>query len=149
MITSERLKQLGLTTVSRNLEFVKELNDKCAIAYERFRYVKPENIEKFNRDLYNKTVDEHAPGGYRTFDKLVFTPISKYEQAPPEHVLSDLEEAKKLNCFDDFEIAHIQSVKELVDPILFGTIKGCPDRFFISQWDNDVRIEDILKENEG
>jgi len=35
------------------------------------------------------------------------------------------------------------------DPILLGRITGCENRYFIAQWDDDVKIEDILKENEG
>jgi hypothetical protein len=48
------------------------------------------------------------------------------------------------DCFDSFEIAKIQWKREIKDPILFGRIDGCPDRFYVSQWDDDVRIEDIL-----
>ena len=57
-----------------------------------------------------------------------------------------LEEAKKLDCFDEFEIAYIAEVK---DPILFGIVKGCSTKFYVAQWDDDVRIEDILAPNEG
>jgi hypothetical protein len=35
-------------------------------------------------------------------------------------------------------------VKEVIDPIIFGKIDGCTDRFFIAQWDDDVKIEDIV-----
>jgi len=80
---------------------------------------------------------------------LQFTAIQAYEKVPPDFVLEAMEKAMDLNCFDRFEVASIQSVKEIPDPIVFGVIDGCTDKFFISQWDNDVKIEDILKENEG
>ena len=32
---------------------------------------------------------------------------------------------------------------------LFGVVTGCDDRFFIAQWDDDVKIEDILQGDEG
>lgn len=59
------------------------------------------------------------------------------------------EKAQKLKCFDTFEIAKIEAVEERKDPIVFGCITGCPDKFFIAQWDDDVKIEDILTESEG
>lgn len=51
-----------------------------------------------------------------------------------------------MKCFDSFSVAHIAEVK---DPILFGEIAECTDKFFIAQWDEDVKIEDILTEKEG
>ena len=73
----------------------------------------------------------------------------EYPSAPPQAVLDKVEEAQKVGCFDAFEVCKVESVREYKDPIVFGRITGCPDRFFIAQWDNDVKIEDILKENEG
>ena len=35
-------------------------------------------------------------------------------------------------------------IKEIKDPIVFGVINGCPDKFFISQWDDDIKIDDIF-----
>lgn len=48
------------------------------------------------------------------------------------------------NSFDRFEIAKIHWKEELKGPILFGIIDICTDKFFIAQWDDDLRIEDIL-----
>lgn len=61
-------------------------------------------------------------------------------------VLDSLEVAMGRKCFDSFMVAHIIDVE---DPILFGYINGCSDHFFIDQWDEDVKIQDILKDNEG
>ena len=63
---------------------------------------------------------------------------------PPDTVLDALEKAKEDNCFDTFEVAKISWIEEIKDPILFGIIEGCSDKFFISQWDDDVKIEDLL-----
>ncbi len=77
---------------------------------------------------------------------LRFTPVSEYEKTPPDSVLASMEAAVEKKCFDSFEVAHIERVK---DPIIFGKIKGCADSFYIDQWDNDVTIEEILGPNEG
>jgi hypothetical protein len=58
-------------------------------------------------------------------------------------VLEKMREAKKCNCFDSFEIAKIESIEVKKDPILFGRVNECGDRFFIAQWDDDVTIEAI------
>jgi hypothetical protein len=83
------------------------------------------------------------------YDRLVGYPIEEYSEVPPMDCLMDLKTAKDRNCFDTFEVAKVESVVERPDPIIFGRIEGCPDRFFITQWDDDVSIEQILQENVG
>jgi hypothetical protein len=61
----------------------------------------------------------------------------------------DLKKAKDMGCFDYFEVAKVETVEVRPDPIIFGGIEGCDDKFFITQWDDDVSIEEILNENEG
>lgn len=142
----EQLEKLGFTKASGKLKQLSEKKRKLALAYEHYRFVRKEKIQDFNQKLKEKTA-RHDQYGSTYYQTLKFTPVSEYEKVPPTDVLLKLEEALERKCFDSFEIAHIEEVKE--DPILFGCIKGCTDKFFIAQWDNDVRIEDILKENEG
>jgi len=144
-ITVERLKELGLEGAGNELQGLEEFKRKTAIAYEHFRFVTPEKINEFNARLKEKTYNKEK----YSYDKLGFTALKSYTEIPPENVLNDLEESKKKNCFDSYEVAKIESVVERPDPILFGRIDQCSDRFFVSQWDNDVAIEDILSENEG
>ena len=33
---------------------------------------------------------------------------------------------------------------EIKDPIGFDKIDSCPDYFFVSQWEDDVKFEDIV-----
>lgn len=84
-----------------------------------------------------------------TYDTLSFCSIGDYSQVPPQEVLDKVREAKNRRCFDSFEVAKVETVEVRPDPIIFGRIEGCSDRFFVAQWENDVKIEDILKENEG
>ena len=42
------------------------------------------------------------------------------------------------------QYASIESVEVRKDPIIFGKITGCTDLFFITQWYDDVSIEEIL-----
>lgn len=139
------LERLGFKTAATRVKDLKDRKRKLALAYELYRFVRPEKIEEFNRRLRAKT---SKPGrwGMNEYQTLAFTPIGTYQEVPPAHVLASLETAQGHKCFDSFEIAHIVDVK---DPILFGRINNCDDRFYIDQWDNDVRIEDILASNEG
>jgi hypothetical protein len=146
-ISIERLKELGLEKAAMDMQNIQEFDRKCAVAYEKFRYVTQQKIDEFQKRIRVKT-EKKEQWGF-TYDTLKFTDLKQYSDVPPESVLSLLESARKENCFDYYEVAKIESVKERVDPILFGRIKNCPDRFFIGQWDTDVKIEDILKENEG
>lgn len=147
LATEQELRELGFEKVAEDLCKMREFERKCAIAYEHFaRRVSQEQINQFNQKLRAKSIRETDTDYY--YDQLVFTDISKYQTIPPSDVLMKLKEAQKFNVFDYFEIAHIQSQQERKDPILFGCINGCPDRFFISQWDSDIKIEDLLSAEE-
>lgn len=144
---TEQLEKLGFKKAANEVKVKREMKRKMVIAYENFRYVRQEKIDAFSQKLRKKT--EKHQDYHITYDTLAFTPIVEYETIPPQTVLDEIEKAQEFNCFDTFEIATIKSVKEVKDPIVFGRVKGCPDRFYIAQWDDDVKIEDILKENEG
>lgn len=139
--TSESLAKLGFTKASDKIKKLSEKKRKLAVAYEHYRFVRQEKIGLFQEKLYKESSRDAS--GYKS---LSFTPIEQYEEVPPQNVLVSLEGAINKRCFDSYEVAHIIRVK---DPILFGRIEGCPDRFFIDQWDLDVSIDDILAENEG
>lgn len=138
--TKERLDELGFKVAAKTISKARGL----ALAYEHYRYVRWEKIMEFNEKLKKQTI--HGNEFQQDWQELVFEDISMYEKVPPAHVLDSLETAKGRKIFDSFDIAYIKEVK---DPILFGIIEGCTDKFFIDQWDSDVSISDILKENEG
>ena len=146
------LKEMGFDTASQELEKKMELKLKMTIAYENFRFVTPEIFKRFNDALKERTLQKEGKEGvnlYHNYDKLNFIAVNKYKDAPPVEVLEKMAEAKQVGCFDRFEIAKIESVHEYKDPIVFGVIEGCDDRFFVAQWDDDVKIEQILNEMEG
>lgn len=142
-IVVDMLEKLGFKAAAGKVKEAVQRKRKMAIAYEFYRYVRPEKILEFNAKLMKKSHNWDKMGGYHT---LTFTPIANYEGAPPMEVLKKLEEAQDRKCFDAFEVGYI---REVPDPLLMGVINGCTDKFFIDQWDNDVKIQDILKDNEG
>ena len=134
----QRLKSLGLAGAAKKLGRARRLE----IAYLNYLFVSAEKISAFNEKLRKETLKEDKRA--YTYKFLAFIPLDKYPQVPPESVLDALEEAKKSECFDAFEVAKIEWREEVKDPILFGVIEGCTDKFFISQWDDDVKVEDII-----
>lgn len=138
---SNRLESLGFKFLGNRVRELKEAKRKMAIAYEHYRFVTQEKINDFNRKLREES-DKNA----RTWKELAFTRIEDYDKCPPDDVLDALEKAHGMKCFDNFEVAYIREVK---DPIIFGRITNCSDRFFVGQWDDDVSIDDLLKKNEG
>lgn len=146
------LRELGFEAAATELEKKIELKRKMTIAYENYRFVTPEIFKRFNDDLKERTIKRTGKKGvneYHNYDKLVFKKVAEYKDTPPVEVLTQMKLAKDRNCFDTFEIAKIESVQEYKDPILFGVITGCDDRFFVGQWDDDVKIDQILREMEG
>lgn len=141
------LQELGFEMAHSEVERKKTLKTKLMVAYEHYRYVTPQQIDDFNDKLQKNT--RTTDGWVTSYDKLRFRAIKEYPNVPPANVLEDVKKARDLGCFDTFEVADIQTVEVRPDPIIFGRVSGCDNRFFISQWDNDVKLEDILKENEG
>jgi hypothetical protein len=168
-MNTELLKELGLTKAAEKLDKGRALKSKLAIAYEHYRFVEPHIVTRFQEQIHDKTKkiqevcrqckNKHnvercswcrgTGAEHYTHDKLSFILLEDYEEVPPPDCLLDLKKAKDMNCFDSFEVAKVETVEVRPDPIIFGRINNCVDRFFITQWDDDVKIEDILKENEG
>lgn len=146
------LKELGFETAHQRAKEKLDLKAKMTIAYENYRFVTPEIFDRFNEALKKKTIKKTGKnkwGDIETYEKLVFIPVNLYGEIPPQEVLIKMKEAKLRGCFDDFEVAKVETVEIRPDPIIFGLIHGCVDKFFVAQWDNDVKIEDILMKNEG
>jgi hypothetical protein len=119
-----------------------ESAEKMQRAYKKYLFVTQEKINAFNVKLRADSLEKD--GRVVQYKELVFIRLQNYTEIPPARVLDDLEKAKTDNLFDTFEVAKIEWIRQVEDPILFGCIKGCTDKFFLSQWDDDVKIEDIL-----
>lgn len=145
---SAELLELGFDKAGGKLKEKEDLKRKLAIAFEFHRVVTPGIIDRFQKQLRKKT-EKKGKFGEVSYDTLAFCKIAEYGEVPPADVLDKVKEAKERKCFDYFEVAKVETVQVRPDPIIFGRIKGVNDRFFIAQWDNDVKIEDILMENEG
>ena len=88
-------------------------------------------------------------GTITSYKRTKLTALKDYDKVPPDAVLDAWEAAQTIGCFDAYEVMTLESHREVPDPILFGSVTGSPDKFFIAQWDTDVKIEDILKDHEG
>lgn len=159
METVALLESLGMTKASQNVKVKLERQRKMMTAYQNYAFVSGEAVESFNKKLKEKTlcvydketnkrIEKVDPKRYNklVYDKLTFTKLAEYGEVPPADVLSDLSVAVERNCFDSFEVAKVESVVEVIDPIIFGKIDGCGDLFMIAQWDEDVKFEDLQKE---
>ncbi len=170
MMNTELLKELGLDKAAEKIDKGQDLKRKLAVAYEHYRFVSPDVFDRFQKQLYEKTQKvevacpqcknispikdscgycQHTGAQSMTYDKLAFVKIEDYSEVPPMDCLMDLKKAKGFKCFDRFEVAKVETVEVRPDPIILGLIDNCVDKFFVTQWDDDVKIEDILKEGEG
>lgn len=138
------------------------LQQKLAQAYEHYRYITKDQIEAYQDKLRKSTVrpavgDERYD--YRSgrnvshvCDQLRFQSVEKYAGTPPQDVLEAVKVAKERGIFDGFEVADIQPVAtkfKMPDPIVFGVVNGCTDRFVIAEWGDDVKVSDIIEKHEG
>lgn len=137
---ADELKSLGLEKASRKVAAAVRMR----MAYDNYEYVPQEKINAFNEKLQKETMQ--TTKYERVYKQLVFIRLEDYDEVPPPTALKALKAAKESDIFDRFEVAKIADQRERVDPdpILFGRVDGCDDRFFIAQWDDDVSIEEIL-----
>jgi len=124
------LKELGMDAVAETILKKKRGRDRLLKAVEKYQYATGEDIDDFNEEIKSQ--------GRR----LVIVEIKDYKRLPPDDVLEALKKAQADDLFDSFHIAYIERVK---DPILFGKIKAFKNLFFyIAQWGDDVKFEEIL-----
>lgn len=149
--TLKDLEEAGFTAAVAETKRLADLKRRMVLAYEHYRYVTPEQINHFNTRLRAETRkrNNNAAAYMITYDTLRFRDISVYPGCPPADVIQKVKEAKAHDIFDSLEVADIESVVEYVDPIIFGRIHGCDDRFYIAQWGDDVNIDDILPAHAG
>lgn len=143
----EYLKSLGLTKAAETIEESASLTSKLNHAYQHYRYLPPSAIQRFQERLRSEAITDER--GAVVYKQLAFTRLDQYPTLPPEAMLLALESAKAHGCFDYFEVAHLETIKKLPDPLLLGCITNCADKFFITQWDEDVTITDVLQPDEG
>lgn len=147
-ITVEELKELGLEDAGSELLRLQEKKRKLTTAYEFHRVVPMAAINQFQKTLRKKSEKKHKDGSTE-YETLRLTPLKNWKKVPPQEARTLLKEAIGRNCFDYFEVAHIESVVERPDPIIFGRITDVTDLFVVAQWDNDIKVSDLIKETEG
>jgi hypothetical protein len=140
-IVENLLDKLGFKKALSKITKGRKVFPKLKIAYAMYGFIKQEQVNKF-QDVLGL---QKAAKGYRK--QLSFRKLEDYDRdVPPQEVLEKIAAAKEVGCFDYFEIAFVEEVKK--DPIVFGRIDSCSDRFFIAQWDDDVSIEQIIMASE-
>ena len=102
----------------------------------------PDNKESKIIEIIKQTCDYYSREE-GTIGKFVWKecPIEEYESIPPKEVLTKLRTHKDRLLFDYFTIASVENVK---DPLLFGRINESRDRYFISQWGEDIKLDDLI-----
>ncbi len=143
----ELLKETGFEGAVKRTNELRERARKLHIAYQNFKFVPQEAVDKFQEKLKAATLKLTGRPGWdlhHHYSTLMFTSIKEYEHVPPQAALLALRGAQQKGCFDTFEVAHVASTVEYKDPIIFGRVTGCGDRFFIAQWGDDVSIDDLL-----
>lgn len=147
--TEAELRELGLTEAANKVKHQREMARKLRIAFEHFRVVTPEQLTRFQGELMDKVSKFAIYSGTYTYQALKFTAMEAYPNVPPGDVLQAIRDARKLKCFDRFEVLTLETVEVIPDPVVFGVINGCDNKYFVAQWDDDVKIEQILREDEG
>ena len=133
-----KLQKLGFKNAVKQIDKIERMK----LAYDRYMFITPQTVQTFNDKLRKETLEEDKRA--RRYKQLMFIPIEEYGAIPPPSVLDKLEKAQNDNIFDKFLIAKVDWKEEVKDPIVFGMIDGCEDYFYISQWDDDIKIEDLI-----
>lgn len=149
----EQAKALGFTAGATQAEANRDRARRMYLAYTSYEIVEPGHIDAFKGRLKErsyKTTGERGVNLREYFDTLVFEAPESYKGTgdstglPPKEALDAFQAARDAKVFDTFEVARVESVQVYKDPILFGRIEGCLDRFFIAQWGDDVSLQDLI-----
>jgi hypothetical protein len=98
---------------------------------------KEDKFEQFRKELHN--IDSKwVKGDFLQWRESL---VEDYKNIPPREVLETFKIHRDRKIFDYFSIASVEKIK---DPLLLGRILGCPERFFIAQWGDDIQLDDIL-----
>lgn len=74
------------------------------------------------------------------------TDFTRYPHLTPECVALKYKEAQSKKLFDSIVVATHEKVVAPItaDPLLLGRIVGTDLRFFITQWDSDIILDDLI-----
>jgi len=67
--------------------------------------------------------------------------VEDYGALPPESVLKTYAEHKERRLFDYFTIASVEGIH---DPLLLGRLNDDETRYYIAQWGDDVKLDDVI-----
>ncbi len=140
--TVDKLAEAGFDKASQKLSSV----DRAKKAYADYQVVTSEQLEKFDKELQRRSrIETRDEIHYKKLDLIA---IEDYDETPPDACLDAIIKAKETKLFDRFELAKLVWTHEekIKDPIVFGRIEGISDRFFITQWDDDISLKDIIGE---
>ena len=159
------MKKLGLTKVIERQEndmkevkgvlgFLKgTLDDKVKKAMEsEYRIVPTINLRERNAKMKKdteRTINENSSNKTTAYLQIKAEALKDYDGTPPEEALDDILKAQDSNLFDDFIVLSVVEEtktyqKPKPDPIVLGVIDGFSHSFFITQWDNDINILDLV-----
>jgi hypothetical protein len=106
----------------------------------------------YSVDYHTKQPEAHAwlsfPWGMRNSEQSRYmkfdwieTPVKHYNKIPPQYVAEKIIRANSLELFDKIVVAEIGRVN---DPLILGRIDGTNIRFFIAQFDDDIKLDDLI-----
>ena len=76
--------------------------------------------------------------------KWLETVVESYDKIPPSYVFEKLRVARNHKIFDYFTVATVSAVVKVKDPLLLGRINGDTTRYFIAQWDDDIKLDNLI-----
>jgi hypothetical protein len=144
---SLQISQKNLTRAKVGLGQNKsDIKIRIDIAHSRYPYVTQDRVNDFTNRLEKST--EKKVDGMIHYQTLKWMPIEEYTEIPPIYAMEAVHKAQKTNIFDWFELVKPiwkqKPEEKVIDPIVFGRINSCSDRFYITQWDDDIAINDFF-----
>ena len=94
------------------------------------------------RAITKQTIDYNSSNP-DTIGKFCWTetPVENYEGLPPDNVLETFKKHKERKIFDYYTVAEVEHVH---DPLLLGRLHNNDNCYFIAQWGDDVKLDDVI-----
>ena len=143
----DRLEKLGLKAQATILEEELILRQKLNKMMEwDYKILTHKDIEKFSFDNKMTMTKDGLAVHIDSVENYIGTKKTNEakDKIIPDDILDEFEKARERQLFDTFSILWVEKVK---DPLLLGQINGCKDYFLIAEWADDIKFDDIVKEN--
>ena len=152
--TESLAKMAGMTKVAENIQSQKSAflaEAKLSAAGYTKKVLRKQYLD-WKSKTHGRVLDKYEDDGWTVTNKIVVVEnsLEHFDGTPPRKAIGAIAKAKRSGLFKQFMVVSLAEEesrseirKKVPDPVVFGLIDEAPHLYFITEWDDDVSLEDI------